>query len=47
MIITEAEILEAVRIIGEAVIELPTLKGEKEDEIIPPNEKGIKIYQDE
>jgi ornithine--oxo-acid transaminase len=47
LIITEAEILEAVRIIGEAVIELPSLKGEKEDEIIPPTEKGITIHQDE
>jgi ornithine--oxo-acid transaminase len=47
LIITEAEILDAVRIIGEAVIELPTLKGEKEDQIIPPSEKGITIQQDE
>jgi ornithine--oxo-acid transaminase len=47
LIITEAEILEAVRIIEEAIIELPSLKGEKEDEIIPPTEKGITIHQDE
>ncbi len=47
LIITEAEILEAVRIIGEAVLELPTLKGEKEDKIIPATEKGVTIHQDE
>jgi ornithine--oxo-acid transaminase len=47
LIITEAEILEAVRIIGEAVKELPTLKGEKEDEVIPPSERGVTIHQDE
>jgi ornithine--oxo-acid transaminase len=47
LIITEAEIQEALRIIGEAILELPTLKGEKEDEIIPPSEKGVRIVQDE
>jgi ornithine--oxo-acid transaminase len=47
LIITEAEIVEAIQIIGEAVIELPTLKGEKEDKIIPPSEKGVTIHQDE
>jgi ornithine--oxo-acid transaminase len=47
LIITEAEILEAVRIIGEAVMELPNLKGEKEHEVIPPSEKGVTIHQDE
>jgi ornithine--oxo-acid transaminase len=47
LIITEAEILEAVRIIGEAVMELSTLKGGKEGEVIPPSEKGVMIHQDE
>jgi ornithine--oxo-acid transaminase len=46
LIITEAEILEALRIIGEAIIQLPTLKGKDEDEIVPPNEKGVKINLD-
>jgi ornithine--oxo-acid transaminase len=39
--------MESLRIIAEALAELPTLKGEKEDEIIPPTEKGIRIHQDE
>ena len=47
LIITADEIKEALRIIEEAVAELPTLKGEKEDEIIPQGEKGVTINLDD
>lgn len=47
LVITEAEIMEAVRIMKESITELPTLKGPEEDEIIPPSEKGVTIHQDE
>ncbi|KAI4187851.1 MAG: hypothetical protein LQ348_004013 [Seirophora lacunosa] len=42
LVITEEEIGKAVRIIGSAMEELPGLKGGKEDEIIPPEEKDVK-----
>jgi ornithine--oxo-acid transaminase len=47
LVITEEEIKEALRIIKEAIEELPTLEGRKEDEIIPPGEKGTVIVLDE
>lgn len=47
LVISEEQIRTALSIIKEAVIELPTLKGEKEDEIIPEGEKGTKIVLDE
>jgi ornithine--oxo-acid transaminase len=34
------------RIIGEAIIELPTLKGKHELEIIPQSEKNVHIHVD-
>jgi len=34
------------RIIGEAIIELPDLKGKKQDDIIPQSEKGVHIGLD-
>jgi len=34
------------KIIGEAIIELPELKGEHEDEVIPQSEKGVHIHVD-
>jgi ornithine--oxo-acid transaminase len=34
------------RIIGAAIIELPDLKGKKEDDVIPQNEKGVHIGLD-
>jgi ornithine--oxo-acid transaminase len=34
------------RIIGEAIIELPNLKGKHEDEIIPQSEKNVHIGLD-
>lgn len=43
LVITQEEIERALSIIGEALKELPRLKGEKEDNIVPPEEKGIKI----
>jgi len=43
LVITEEEIKKALSIIGEALKELPTLKGEKEDEVIPKEEKNVKI----
>jgi len=46
LVISEAEIGEALRIIGEAVKELPTLKGKREDEVIPPSEKNVHIKLD-
>ncbi|KAL1964625.1 hypothetical protein VTN77DRAFT_6799 [Rasamsonia byssochlamydoides] len=43
LVITEQEIKTALRIIEEALTELPSLAGEKEDKIIPPPEKKVKI----
>lgn len=44
--ITEEEIQKALQIIGEAVNELPGLKGKKEDQIIPDGEKNVAIKLD-
>lgn len=46
LVITEAEIKRALAIIAEAMRELPTLKGEKEDKVIPPPEKNVTIQVD-
>ena len=46
LVITEEEIQRALAIIGEAAAELPTLKGQKEDEIIPSEEKNVTIKVD-
>lgn len=43
LVITEEEIQQALDIIKEAVTDLPNLKGESEDQIIPPPEKKVKI----
>ncbi|KAK5076942.1 ornithine aminotransferase [Lithohypha guttulata] len=43
LVITEEEVKKALSIIGEALKELPSLKGKKEDEIIPPQEKNVQI----
>ena len=43
LVITEEEIKRAISIISEAMLELPTLKGKKEDEVIPPPEKNVSI----
>ena len=46
LVITEEEIKDALRIIGEAIEELPNLKGKAEDAIIPNSEKGVHIGLD-
>jgi ornithine--oxo-acid transaminase len=43
LVITEEEIDRAISIIKTSMEELPTLKGEKEDDVIPPPEKGVEI----
>ena len=43
LVITEEEVRRALEIIGEAVRELPDLKGRKEDKVIPKSEKGVEI----
>jgi ornithine--oxo-acid transaminase len=47
LIITADEIKDALRIIEEAITELPTLKGEKEDEVIPAGQKGVVVQLDD
>jgi ornithine--oxo-acid transaminase len=46
LVITEAEIKSALDIIKQSLEELPTLSGKKEDEVIPPAEKKVKIGVD-
>lgn len=46
LVITEDEVKKALSIIDEAVKELPSLKGQKEDEVIPDEEKHVKIGVD-
>lgn len=46
LVITEAQIDDALKIIQEAVEELPDLKGEKEAKILPPGEKNVHIGVD-
>jgi ornithine--oxo-acid transaminase len=46
LVITEEEVKKALSIIDEAIKELPTLKGKKEDEIIPEEEKNVTITVD-
>lgn len=43
LVITEDEVKKALSIIDEAVKELPRLKGKKEDEVIPDEEKHVQI----
>ena len=43
LVITEEQIQKALRIIDESMTELPNLKGRKEDEVIPPAEKNVKV----
>lgn len=42
LVITEEEIAKAVRIIDEAIKELPQLNGDREAKVIPPEEKNVK-----
>jgi ornithine--oxo-acid transaminase len=46
LVITDEEIKKALGIMKEAMEELPTLKGEKEDQVIPPEEKNVQIQVD-
>ncbi|ETI28969.1 ornithine aminotransferase [Cladophialophora carrionii CBS 160.54] len=46
LVITQDEIEHALRIIGEAVEELPNLQGEKEKKVIPEDEKNVHIGVD-
>ena len=43
LVITRGEIQKALNIIDEAMKELPSLKGKKEDQVIPEPEKKVKI----
>lgn len=43
LVITEEEIQKALQIIDSAMKELPSLKGKKEEKIVPPEEKNVKI----
>lgn len=43
LVITEEEVRRALGIIGEACAELPNLKGDKEDAVIPAPEKNVNI----
>lgn len=43
LVITEEQIATALRIIGEALRELPGLKGERAERVVPEEEKGVKI----
>ena len=46
LIITEAQIRQALEIVREAMEELPTLTGKKEEQILPPGEKNVHIGVD-
>ncbi|CAI6341604.1 unnamed protein product [Periconia digitata] len=46
LVITEEEIDSALKIIQEAMEELPNLKGKREEEVIPPGEKNVHIGVD-
>ncbi|EKD14031.1 uncharacterized protein L3040_007962 [Drepanopeziza brunnea f. sp. 'multigermtubi'] len=46
LVITEEQLMQSLKIIGEAITELPNLKGAKEDHVIPPSEKGVHIGLD-
>ena len=43
LVVTEEEVQKALKIIDSAMKELPSMKGEKEDKVIPPSEKDVKI----
>lgn len=46
LVISEEQIQTALKIIGEAIDELPNLKGEKEEKVLPKGEKNIHIGVD-
>jgi ornithine--oxo-acid transaminase len=45
-VISKEQIETSLRIIGEAVDELPNLKGKKEEHVLPPGEKNVHIGVD-
>jgi len=47
LVITEEEIQNALEIIDAAMKELPELKGEREDQVIPPSERNVHIRLDD
>ncbi|TIA21933.1 putative L-ornithine aminotransferase Car2 [Aureobasidium pullulans] len=46
LVISKEQIETSLRIIGEAVDELPNLKGKKEEHVLPPGEKNVHIGVD-
>jgi acetylornithine/succinyldiaminopimelate/putrescine aminotransferase len=46
LVISEEQIRDALKIMEEAITELPTLKGKTEDDVIPVSEKGVHIGLD-
>jgi ornithine--oxo-acid transaminase len=47
LVITDEQVESALKIIKEAIEELPNLKGKKEEEVIPdPSEKNVHIGVD-
>ena len=46
LVISEEQIQTALRIIGEAIDELPSLKGDKEAKVLPEGEKNVHIGVD-
>jgi ornithine--oxo-acid transaminase len=46
LVITEEEIKKALSIMKEAMEELPTLKGARQDKVIPAEEKNVHIQVD-
>lgn len=46
LVITEQEIQKALKIMDDAMKELPSLKGKEEDKVIPEPEKNVKIMVD-
>jgi ornithine--oxo-acid transaminase len=46
LVITEDEVQSALKIISEAMDELPTIKGAKEDAVLPEGERHVHIGVD-
>lgn len=46
LVISEEQIQTALSIIGEAINELPNLKGQKEKQVLPEGEKNVHIGVD-
>lgn len=46
LVISEEQIATALKIIGEAIDELPSLKGKQEEKVLPAGEKNVHIGVD-